>query len=314
MLGLAVGQTAVAMLRNTAFVTKDAFTPKTRMSALWFLQLLVNKFGAASEQLPEGQSLLEVMAKLVNNCHKKSDLEVTYVYQTLAYLTAAALACFDRATGSLVDLMIDGLSIASGRKVARGFRILLAPSEIMNEQNFCIIRGLRKQRLYSLTVSRITTLWRESVDKQFKENCLVALASILCYMDVVILTQNAAEIFPLILEGTNVVGEEATKIVCIETLATLVPECPLLVEEYLDSIIARMTDRTHNTPDSPSDATPRCRAKALSVLSLLTEHVSLSFPNSLLYKPQSTHGPQRKDRSSCPAFQLTTQAPHSMSQ
>ena len=59
----------------------------------------------------------------------------------------------------------------------------------------------------------------------------------------------------------------------INLIKGLIVACPDVVSEYVDSVINRMTDRTHNTYDSPSDASVKCRAAALEVLALLVESV-----------------------------------------
>jgi DNA repair/transcription protein MET18/MMS19 len=263
-----VGNAACAMIQNAISVDNKG-SRVARVSMLWFLQLLVNKFGAAKES-----SVVPMMQELVDNVASKSDEEVNNTYQTLAYFATAALACFDPSQTVLVKLMLSGISEPNhGLKVAKSFRLLLAPSEILNKENFCIIRPLRKQRLYDLVVPQIMSKWVTNQDKKSKDNCLIALAGVLDYMEPALLNDNAREILPLCTEGTNVQNDEWAKFVFISTLLTLVQICSSMVEEHLDSVINRMTDRTHNTLDSPSDSSVRCRAMALEVLGSLTMHI-----------------------------------------
>lgn len=242
---------------------------------LWFLQLLVNKFGV-SKQMPstEKGTVAQMMLDLVSNCAGKSDLEISLTYRTLAYFAAASLAAYNESVTSLLDCMITGITDSvHGRKVAQSFRILLAPSDILNKNNFCIIRPLRKGRLFDIGAKRIIELWRSETNKDIKDNCLVALSGILAYMEPTMLKDHVDLIFPPILEGTNIQNDEWSKATFIHTIHALVPLCPTVIEAHLDSVIGRMTGRTRNTPDAPSDGSPRCRVTALEVLTLLTEYI-----------------------------------------
>jgi DNA repair/transcription protein MET18/MMS19 len=271
-----VGNAAISMIKNAISTKNNDCSAYSRVSMLHFLQLLINKFGAAKEKLEnEDRPLPKVMVELAANCTTKTEeLEVERIYQTLAYFAGACLAAGDRSDKLLIDQMVIGmLDPRVGRKVAQSFRILLAPSPIMNEANFCVIRKLHKQRLYGLTVDNLISQWRNNRNKEQKENYLIALAGIFAYMDSKILEDQAAETFPLILEGTNTQNDDFTMFTYINLIKTLVVTCPSAVSDHIDSVINRMTDRTHNTYDSPSDASVKCRAAALDVLALLVGFV-----------------------------------------
>lgn len=271
----------MAMIKNATSI-KNECSPYARVSMLHFMQLLVNKFGACEEKIGD-HSLVEAMVGLIQSCNETtSDLEVERYYQALSYFTAAALACCHPSSERLIRLMVDGLKNPTvGRKVARSFRVLLAPSRIINKENFCILRPLRYGRLFQFGIEEIKKLWREFSFAQredpnaidIKTNCLIALAGGLAYMDAKVYLSNVNEILPLILEGTNIQNDDFTKLACIKIIYTIVPACPDVVATHLDSVINRMTDRTHNTYYSPSDANAACRVAALEVLALLPKHV-----------------------------------------
>jgi DNA repair/transcription protein MET18/MMS19 len=264
------------MIKNAISTKNNDCSAYARVSMLHFLQLLINKFCATNEKLEnEDRTLPKVMIDLAASCITKTDeLEIERIYQTLAYFAGACLAAGDRSDKLLIDQMVIGmLHPRVGRKVAQSFRILLAPSQIMNETNFCVIRKLHKQRLYGLTVDHLISQWRQNPNKEQKENYLIALAGIFAFMEPKILEDQAAETFPLVLEGTNVQNDEFTMFTYINLIKALVVACPYVVSDHVDSVINRMTDRTHNTYDSPSDASVKCRAAALEVLALLVSFV-----------------------------------------
>jgi DNA repair/transcription protein MET18/MMS19 len=262
------------MIKN-AISTKNHCSPYARISMLHFMQLLINKFDAPKEVfIDDPRDLVQIVLDLAANClNKTGESQAQNTYQTLAYFTAAYLAAGGPAANDLVRQMIAGLGDpVVGRKVAQSFRVLLAPSEILVEKNFCIIRKLRKQRLYSNSVKKLVEMWRGAQTKELKENCLIALAGVFAYMESKILDDNAEAVFPVILESTNV-GDDFTMYTSITVLRALITAKPEIATGHLDSIISRMTDRTHNTYDSPSDASVKCRVAALEVLALLVSHM-----------------------------------------
>lgn len=272
-----VGDVAAAMMQN-AISTQNPCSNLARLSMFWFFQLLVNKFGATKEVLTnDSRSLLGIMLDLVKSANSTTEQQAIRIFQLLAYFTSATLASFDPAMKPLLHSMIDNVANDKyGRKVARSFRILLEPSEILNKANFCIVRSLRNSRLFAMSVDPLISVWSSSITPDIKENCLIALAGVLYYVDPSFLVEyeENTRLLPHILEGTNVKNDEWAKAAFIKTIRDLIPLIPLRIEEHLDSVINRMTDRTHNTLDSPSDGSVRCRTLALEVLAALTKHIN----------------------------------------
>jgi len=162
----------------------------------------------------------------------------------MAYYAAAALARCDPSDRVVIQQMMAGLEHKTlGRKVAQSFRILLAPSEVLQKANFHILRPLRNGRLHTYVVGPLIAKWQESTDPDVKVNCLIALVGALSYMETSVYLDNISAIFPLLLESTNQ-NDAWTKLSCIYIIRGLIPACPELITSHLDSIINRMTDRT----------------------------------------------------------------------
>jgi DNA repair/transcription protein MET18/MMS19 len=275
-----------------------------RGTALRFLQLLINKFGASTENIGYSDRNVHVLlpilpdkplddsdhvapdtvvdiikALVVHSCKKEQpaipECHQERVYQTLSYAAAAALARCDKSDQDLIDLMIKGISDPiHGSKVARSFRTLLAPSPFLTKENFCVIRPLRNGRLYNFSVDKLRAMWRDNpADLQLKSNVLVALAGILVFMDPAVYLDHGAAILPVLLEGTNISNDDGSKLACIVIIRKIIPSHPILITSHLDSVISRMTDRTHNTYYSPSDANVETRSAAIEVLGLLTKYI-----------------------------------------
>ncbi|KAI9048026.1 hypothetical protein LZ554_007824 [Drepanopeziza brunnea f. sp. 'monogermtubi'] len=277
-LRISAGDLASTMISNATSL-KSRSSPFSRVAMLWMLQLLVNKFGASKETLEDGGSLLSVM-KTVLGDNSTSAVQTVKAYQVLAYFTAASLASFDPTMTTLIGLMISGIKdVKHGRRVAQSFRILLDSSPILTEANYCTIRKLRKPRLFTLAAEPLITLWQDTPDKGLKDNYLIALAGVLFYMSPTYLTEGstASRLMPLILEGVTVMDDDWTKVAYLKTLASITPLCPSLIQEHLDSVITRVSDRLRNTYDDPSDGSVQCRVLALEVMMLLIAHVKPSL-------------------------------------
>lgn len=278
------------MITNATSIRNGA-SLGAHMSFLYILQILVNKFGATKVKMENGSTLVDAMRQAVVDAPMQTKEKALKVYQTLAYMTSAALLAFDPASTELVRMMLDGLSLPSrSKKVAQTFRVLLSPSEIINEKNFSIIRPLAKARLYSLAVPVLLENYARVQHPDQKQSHLIALAAILSYLPLSIIQPDAARLLPLIIAGTDVENagdDDQTKIECIDTLIKLIPEVPAVIEEHIDSIINRMTDRAHNTMAEPSDASINCRGKALLCLAALATYIS---PTVILKrKPRVIH-------------------------
>lgn len=277
-----IAGTASAMLSNS-IASNPNYSSLTKHSVLNFLWLLVNKFGAAKLKIRgDDKTLTDKMREAIDVATSNQAKGASKAYQTLAYFAAASLAALDPSTSSLIRLMIDSLSNPKyGRKVAQAFRLLLGPSEILNRENFCYLRPLRKGRLYELGVKPLIDIWRSGQDPVVKENALVAVVGIIAFLEPAMLADNAKDILPVLLEGTNVQEDNFAKESCTKAILSIIPLAPQVIEEHLNSVMDRMTDRIRNTYDSPSDSSVQCRSMALEVLYKVTEYVS---PNLLLKK------------------------------
>lgn len=248
------GVVASVMITSATTVQPDN-SPLSRMSMLWTLQLLVNKYRAL-----DTAQLYNQICEQLSSSEAKSEIEIKYTLQTLAYFAAASLAALQPVSTRLIKLMLEGVKDAKyGRYHAINFKILLAPSHIMNVQNFCNLRPLRFAKVFNVVFEPLRAMWAAG-DRKTKDDALVALAGILEFIDAKIYSEPdaARSLLPLVLDGTNIKNTPQTRIVFIKTLNHLVTHRPELVEEYLKSIIARMTDRT--------DSNVKARGLALDVL------------------------------------------------
>ncbi|KAK2629391.1 hypothetical protein QTJ16_000211 [Diplocarpon rosae] len=282
-LRISAGDVAATMIRN-AVSPNNQSSPFSQSAMLSLLQLLVNKFGASKETLEDGSSLLAFMKTVLDDALSLSNAQVDKAYQALAYFATASLASFDPTMVPLISYMVSGVGdVKHGRKIARSFRILLAPSPILTAENYCMIRKLRKSRLYTLAVDPLIILLKGASTKDLRENYLIAIAGILVYMEPTYLSEgtNVEHMMRLILEGINVTDDDFTKVAYLRTLVGILPLCPALIQEHLDSVLNRVSDCLRITYDAPSGGSVQCRILAVQILALL---ILLMKPSTLIQR------------------------------
>lgn len=277
-LHIKVGNVAAAMIRNTC-ASSIAASKESRLAMLHFLQLLVNKFRANAEETSEGRTPLDkIMADLVTGSLNATDATAQNIIQTLAYLTASALSANSRFATKLITLMlgiVTGSSLRLGSSAAKGFRIILAPSDILNKENFCQIWNMRESKLFNMVFTPLRTAWSTG-NATIKANCLAALAGVIGHMDALnyAYTDFAPFLLPLVLEGMELQGDDWAKITYVKIAKQLILLRTDLVMEHLRTVIHRLTNRTHNDLFSPSDSSVECRVLALEALQSIIQTFS----------------------------------------
>ncbi|KAI6712818.1 hypothetical protein JHW43_004635 [Diplocarpon mali] len=282
-LRISAGDLAATMILNAISLNNQS-SPFSQSAILSLLQLLVNKFGASKETLGNGVTLLAFMKTVLDDSPSLSSVQVDKAYQVLAYFSAASLASFDPTMAPLISYMVSGVGdVKYGRKIAKYFRILLASSPILTAENYCTVRKLRKSRLYTLAVDPLIISLKGANTKDLRENYLIAIAGVIFYMEPTYLSEgtNAERLMPLILEGVNVTDDDFTKVAYLKILVGILPLCPALIQEHLDSVLNRVSDRLRNTYDAPSDGSVQCRILAVQVLTLL---ILLMKPSTLVQR------------------------------
>ncbi|CAG8953775.1 hypothetical protein HYFRA_00006666 [Hymenoscyphus fraxineus] len=297
---IGVVKNTITMIEASISTTVEA-SELARISFLYNMQLLVNKYHAGSHSaLDYGHPTLgDWMLSIVQKAQSGTPMQIDNVYRTLAYYTAASLAAYQSGGSEakqFLTQMIEGIAIPGhSLKISQSLRILLAPSPILTKKNFCTIRPLRQGLLFNHAAKELIDLWRSTEDQDIKGNYLVALAGILAFLDPAMLVDNVEMLFPAILEGTNCGHDEWTQETFIQLVFTLVPLATGVIEEHLDSVISRMTDRIKvsggtaggiatgasaaetesvvNEVANTVGASVKGRAMALEVLTLLVSHV-----------------------------------------
>ncbi|TQS38304.1 hypothetical protein Golomagni_01191 [Golovinomyces magnicellulatus] len=271
----------------------ERINSRIRITILYYLQILIAKFHCSRDELKDGGKLLDFIELLVADSRHKTPQYIQQLYQIIAYLTTASFACYDlKMMRPIFKILCDGLDPENHDPktctlVAQSFRLILAKSRILSEDNYVQVRSLRKGYLLELTkplftqyhfYSKLVTQ-NNGCQTKGKDSYLIALIGILRSMELTLLLNviSIEELITLTLDGTNVSNDDWAKAEYIKLLRNLIREQPEHMEKHIDSIIGRMIERTHNTLERPSDANVECRILALEVLRLVIEKFSLSL-------------------------------------
>lgn len=256
-----------------------SMSPLSRQGMLWYIQLLVNKFGVATVAGDDGKTPLDLLTFYVEEARSvTADVlmpanQHIRVIQVLAHFTAAALAAFEAPT------MQEGFSLLTqcledrapyGLITARLFRVMLEPSPILTRENFCNVRSVRRSWVLKNIVPSLRFKWRVTQDLQVKANFLIALSTLLEYLDPKdYITDQGEALLPVILEGTNIQDDAPAKLIYLVAIDEYITIDREAVEEHLHTVIRGLKNRLLNTLDDPSDSPVNCRMAAVDVLKTL---------------------------------------------
>ncbi len=244
----------------------------------WSIPLALNPSSVA-EPLPQ-----ELLLEILKNLDSKTDVQAANILRMSVLFTMASNLKGARGTSELLSMLVKLLGHQKyGSKLAREFKYILAPSELLSKENFAVMRGPYKQRPYAICVPQIVDLFKACKDSEIKSNYLVALSGIWKHTPTEIVLPEIESLLPILLQSIETFGS-SVKVASIEVLRTAIVESPTSVEGHLRSIINRLYNRIHNTLDDPSDAPSTVRVMALKCLGAIPGHLNSTI--ALRYKTE----------------------------
>jgi DNA repair/transcription protein MET18/MMS19 len=249
------------------------------------MALLINKWNGHMSASGAPDSFPQMLlSDLLKSVVSMPDDQATNLIRMAIVFTMAANLKSDRTANSLLQMLVDLLGNKKhGSKVAKDFRHVLAPSGLLNNENFALMRGLYKQRPYGICVPRILELFKACADPEIKSNYLVALSGILMFTPKEVLLPAVEALLPMILQSMDATGP-SVKAASINVVRTAIVESPSSVEGHIRSIIHRLLDRIRNTLEDPSDAPSAIRVIALNCLGAIPGHLNTAL--ALSYKAE----------------------------
>jgi DNA repair/transcription protein MET18/MMS19 len=256
-------------------------------SVYGLIALLFNKWTVPSvrgtDSVVEAQPQ-ELILDILKTLDSKTDVQATNILRMSIIFAMAANLKGARGTPELLSVLVKLLSNKKhGSQLARDFNIIVAPSDLLNKENFAVMRGPYKQRPYAICVPQILDLFKACTDSDIKSNYLVAIAGILKYTPTEVVLPEIESLVPILLQSMEAFGS-GVKAASIEVLRAAIVESPSSVEGYLRSIIKRLYARIHNTLDQPSDTPSTVRVIALKCLGEIPGHVKIA--TALRYKAE----------------------------
>ena len=204
------------------------------------ISLVVNKFFPADH--------LEAAALILYQLVDRSSETPTASVWT-SFSIARALIWRNYEIEPIIDQLLRTVgSPAGGWEAARGFDLLFGPDEVLTRKNGAVIRQLWKQRAFSICLPAIATAVRGSQPKT-KGNYLNALCNMIKYIGTSMLLPEMGTVTPLLLQALDLDegdGKDAT----IRVLMTVIQEDPVVLEEYISSLVNRLLKVVANSRDN----------------------------------------------------------------
>ena len=200
-----------------------------RQSVLWQIALIINK-SLTAQQLISG---VKLFTDLLDES-RVSDKTLPIVFWIAKALILRA-ASTEQVLTRLLSLLSDSVY---GTMAAHGFGLLLAPDEVLNKENFALIRLLTKQKVFGTSIPHISQAFR-TADATTKSNYLVALSGILRHIPTDILMTEIETLLPLLLQSIDL-DDQDVKAATIQTLMVISEESPGAVDSHVSSLISRL--------------------------------------------------------------------------
>lgn len=221
--------------------------PTIRLTLLRQLALLINRDLpiAASPKIKREAIALEQLEGLLSaNPISQSQI-------CTAFWIAKSLILRLNSINNIVPQLIGLLSRQDcGLDCARAFSVLLAPDEILSQENGAIIRKLAKQRVLSLCLTNVSTQIQQA-DPSTKSNYLIALSGILLHVPNDVMAMELETLLPLLLQSLDL-DDAAVRSATIESLTVMVSTNPAAVAEHANSLIKRLLEAASDTQKGSS--------------------------------------------------------------
>lgn len=249
-----------------------------RSSLLNLVAVLVNKH---SHLLPpkDPQAAVDLQRSLLNPIGESEMSEDTIknVIQVYAAITQAANMAGNKHTIALLNGLLDriGFQNPTGMRFAQAFGAILSPSDILTSENNAIVRGLYKQRLFSLCVPKILEMFGQTQDEVLKSRYLAALGGILKNVPGDMIMPYIDRLLPFLLQSIDS-GSESVKAVSIDVLRIASIESPDAVESHVSGIVKRLLACLEELLEGGYRCKPATRCKALVALGVLPKSLRMS--------------------------------------
>ena len=194
---------------------------------------MANKFLSPHET----DAVLEVFRKLVSGLSQTTNASENAA--RVVFWIARGLILRLAHTDEILEILLNLLSVREcGVVCARGFRLLLAPDEVLSKENGANIRLLAKQKVFSICMPTVAKEFRIA-EPATKSNYLVALSGILKHMPTGVVMPEVDTLLPLLLQSLDLEDSDV-KIATIQTLTTMSQENPKAVDGHVGSLVSRL--------------------------------------------------------------------------
>ncbi|OMP87272.1 MMS19 nucleotide excision repair protein-like protein [Diplodia seriata] len=258
--------------------------PRVRLTINSQISLVANKFIPSAEIKDIVNSIFFEPQQLLST-EKLEDKNIRVIFAIIKGLALRNAPVLNTVLPSLLELLKDS---KHGLAVARGFSIILAPHDLLTKDNYCMVSGLHKQKVFNLLVPAIASSFK-TADPSTKTNYLIGLSGILRWIPYTIMEPELSQLTPLLLQCLDLQQSQApqgqqqqfddVKKATVDTLIAVLTHEPKALEEHAASLITRLLStasaasaKTKAAAATPTNS-PALRAAALKCLALIPERL-----------------------------------------
>lgn len=217
--------------------------PAIQTSLLRQITLVINKF-LPLEQIEQATDILWAPSRGLFEAESLTENSVRVIF----WISKALITRLAK-TEEVLERLLGLLSNTRfGLFGSRGFRLLLAPDELLSKENGARIRLLAKQKVFSFCIPKIADEFRR-VETGIKLNYLIGLSGILKYMPTEILMTEIETLLPLLLQSLDL-KDQVVKAATIESMIFISQASPAAVEEHVSSLINRLLKTAENSNEN----------------------------------------------------------------
>jgi DNA repair/transcription protein MET18/MMS19 len=252
------------------FSKSDASMENVRISMLSIIALLVNKFGAALDS--PSPKIPEALAKVLQE--DQSEWSDEQSIRNLSIVCCVAMAVGYRGDSSALALLLktitDGILTDTrfGSYCSLSFTLMLQDGWNLSAENFCIMRRLYKQKVFSIVVPFLLDQSREPIatdHPNIKSNILIALVGIFANVPGDMVLQEIDRIVPVCLAGMDSL-HPTVRLVSIQTITWALSNQPGILDGHISALVKRLVRVLQTNPGDGDYATKEIRLEALTCL------------------------------------------------
>lgn len=251
--------------------------PLTTEVAAKTLAVFVNK-RVPAESSAWLQTVTDQMLFLFENCSKEGDGARRPVVALWGALCKGLVLRGHPRAREFVNRLLDWLSESEGGEAAAdALEDLVREDVLLNVPNYCTVRLLHRQWLFTVSCERLTRGFGDAADPAVRRRHLRALGSQLASLPAAVVSPQLAPLLPLLVAALS--EEAGLSATCLQVLSRAVADAPAALQPHVETLVPRLLQ----TAASAQQLTVRSKAlHCLSGITRLKPHAVLPLKPQVL--------------------------------